>query len=242
MMTRNVSARIDGSLNTLISLQVLVCSALLAALVLLGGCAGASVKEAKDYDSGELAKPDQIVVFEFSYLPEQEPDIESARELTPEEQAVGKQVSSLVQDSMIEKLNETGIIAGSSSSPNLPAGNSVIVEGEFISIKEGSGAARGAVGFGAGRTSLKTRARAYYYTGGQKKLIKELELSANSGYMPGLVSGVGSPVEMAAAGAGVATDIAIGNDTIADAKRTGEEIAEELTKHFQKVGWVEKEE
>ena len=241
MSVQKVAARADWSLHGFISRRLRVTSAVLAALIVLGGCAGASVKEAKDHDAGKFAKPDQIVVFEFSYLPEQEPDIDSARELTPEEKSVGKRVSGLVQNSMIDKLNETGIIAGSSSSPNLPAGNSIIVEGEFISIKEGSGAARVAVGFGAGRTSLKTKARAYYYSGGEKKLIKELELSANSGYMPGLVSGVGGTEEMALAGAGVATDIALGNDTIADAKRTGEEIAEELTKHFQKEGWVDKE-
>ena len=218
--------------------------AMLAALAILAGCADARTKEAKIAETGALSKPDRIVVFPFSYSPEQEPGVGEQRELTEEEKETGRQVAKLVADSLVDTLNEEiDIVASTVSSSTPPAGTTLAIEGEFLSIDEGSGAARVIVGFGAGRSKLLTKARAYHMSAGNKVLVSEYELSADSGFMPGLISGAPSGVEgVAVAGAGVALDTTLGNDTIADAKRTGEELADELIKVMQSKGWVEAKE
>ncbi len=214
---------------------------MLATLFLLAACAGASVDTTETAETGELSKPDQIVVFPFSYRPAQEPDAEGQRELTEQELEIGRQVADLVANSLVDKLNdEIDIVAYAVSSSKPPPGATLAIEGEFLSIDEGSGAARALVGFGAGRSTLTTKAKAFHISSGDRILVSEYELSADSGFMPGLISGAPDGAEgLAVAGAGVALETALGNDTIADAKRTGEELAGELIKVLQEKGWVE---
>ncbi len=214
---------------------------MLATLFILAACAGASVDTAETAETGELSKPDQIVVFPFSYRPAQEPDAEDQRELTEEELEIGRQVADLVANSLVDTLNDKiDIVAYAASSSKPPPGATLAIEGEFLSIDEGVAGARIVVGFGAGRSKLMTKARAFHVETGNRVLVSEYELSADSGFMPGLISGAPDGVTgVAVAGAGVATDVALGNDTIADAKRTGEELADELIKVLKSKGWVE---
>ncbi len=218
--------------------------AMLAAVAILAGCADAGTKEARVAETGALSKPDRIVVFDFSYTPEQEPGAAEQRALTEEEEAIGRQVANLVSSSMIKKLNEEiDIPAVSAASSTAPPGSTLVVEGEFLSIDEGSGAARFIVGFGMGASKMVTKARAIHVSGGQRTLVSEYDIQADSGFMPGMIAGApegATGLAVGAAGAGV--EVALGNDTIADAKRTGEQFATELIKVLQDKGWVAKKE
>ncbi len=223
--------------------------AALAVLLAVAGCSGASVKGSRDFDIRGAEKPTQIIVYEFAYAPEQEPGVESARQLTPEEESIGRQVSTIVADSIIVTLEKkTDISTVQPSDAGLPPDGTMVIEGEFVSIDEGSAAGRMLVGFGAGRSKLETRARAFYIFNGEKRPFSEYTLEADSGAMPGMALGVGMGAatgewarEMAVAAGGVALETALGNDTIADAQRTGEELAIELIRQLKKRGWVEDE-
>ena len=94
-----------------------------------------------------------------------------------------------------------------------------------------------------GASKMVTKARAIHVSGGQRILVSEYDITADSGNMPGMIAGApdgATGLAVGAAGAGV--EAALGNDTIADAKRTGEQFATELIKVLQDKGWVAKKE
>lgn len=72
-------------------------------------------------------------------------------------------------------------------------GNSLEIEGQFLSIDEGNRTKRVVIGLGAGRTDVKTLVQVYDARFGTRRLLEKFDADAKSGRKPGMA-------EMMAAG------------------------------------------
>ena len=218
-------------------------------LVILGGCATAKVDKTKK-TTGPLPRPDMVIVNDFAVT---SADVKldkgvvakamrdsDSRSISEEEDKVGRMVASKLSEFLVEELREVGIEATRASSQVMPSSTTLMLSGQFITIDEGNQTKRVWVGFGLGRTDLRTRIQAIQ--GGQ--LIAEAETKARSGLKPGMLTSL-------SIGAAAATVVPIVVGTVItgvseaflaivekDAKRTAKEVAKKVEKAYQDRGWL----
>ena len=232
--------------------------AALASLLILAACASAEVTQVQKYqgETTQLPRPDRVVIYDFAYSPETAQSPESAGaasdgnqvngqpQLTEQQVAFGRAVSDLLQGVLVEEILAMGLPAERIENLSSPLGNMLLIHGQFLSVDEGSRAARMLVGFGAGRTKVVTRTQVYYYTAERQDLLKELEAVATSGSKPGFIlplgvgTATGKVARSAVIGGGVAVAGELGADVEADTRRTGEELAAALKVYFEQQGWL----
>ena len=225
-------------------------AAMLAGVVVLAGCASADVEELRDYEGAALPKPDRVVVYDFAYAPEPDEadspaDGQPQAALSAEEIAYGREIANLLQAVLVEEIRAMGLPAERIEDLSRTQGTMLMIHGQFLSVNEGSGAARFLIGFGAGRTKVVTRTQVYHFTPQRQRLIEEFEVVATSGSKPGFILplGVGSATGNLARSvllggtAGVASEV-LGADVVSDTQRTGEELAESLEDFFEQQGWL----
>ncbi len=235
-------------------------TALLAA-ALLAGCASANVTKLEAYEGETLAKPDRIVVYGFAYAPGQggsaaqgtgqgtgegtAGDGAGQPALTPEQVEFGKSISDVLQAVLVEEIGAFGIPTEPAGKLTDAQGSTLLIQGEFISVDEGSAAARMLVGFGAGRTKVVTRSQVRYATPEGQKQIKQFEVVGTSGSAPGFVMplGIGGATgqmkrSIIIGGTATVVSEAVGPSVVSDTQRTGKELAAELGKFFKRQGWI----
>jgi hypothetical protein len=198
------------------------------ALGLLAGCASTQMSNQNEYQ-GFLPKPDVILVYDFAVSPDevkQDSGI-SARigealnkePRTVQERIIGRQVSSALAAHLVAEIRKLGLNAARTNGAQPTNGNTLAIKGQFVSIDEGNRTARLVIGFGLGRTDVRTEVQAYDISGGNKVLANSFEMNANSSSLP-----VGS----AEFSAGVE----------ADADRTAKSIAKQLKYFFLAQNWI----
>ncbi len=218
-------------------------------LVILGGCATAKVDKTKK-TTGPLPRPDMVIVNDFAVTSAEvklDQGVVSkamrdsdSRSISEEENKVGHMVASKLSEFLVEELREVGIEATRASSQVTPSSTTLMLSGQFITIDEGNQTKRVWVGFGLGRTDLRTRIQAIQ--GGQ--LIAEAETVARCSIKPGMLTSLGI-------GGAAATVVPIVVGTVItgvseaflaivekDAKHTAKEVAKEVKKAYQDRGWL----
>ncbi|MDJ0608397.1 MAG: DUF4410 domain-containing protein [Kiloniellales bacterium] len=231
-------------------------AALLAA-ALLAGCASANVTKLEAYKGETLAKPDRVVVYGFAYAPGQggaagqgtgqgtAGDAAGQPALTPEQVEFGKSISDVLQAVLVEEIGAFGIPTEPAGKLAGAEGTALLIQGQFISVDEGSAAARMLVGFGAGRTKVVTRSQVRYATPEGEEQIKQFEVVGTSGSKPGFIMPLGiggatGQMKRSVIIGGTATVVseAVGPDVLSDTQRTGKELAAELGRFFKRQGWI----
>jgi hypothetical protein len=126
-----------------------------------------------------------------------------------------------------------------------PANDSdLLIDGQFLTVNEGSPLRRLVIGFGSGAAKMETRVRVYQGTQGHKLL--EFDTHADSGKMPGAVATVPAG---AAAPAGVGVGLAAGSavaswltvnpaDVDEMAARSADQAVRYLSEFFARQGWL----
>lgn len=224
------------------------CLLALLAIMVLGGCAKASVTPIMK--AGPLSKPDMIVVHDFAVsMAEVKLDQgvmqkalrnSSSRSVSEEEAAIGHAVADKLAQELVERLRKAGIAAARANQQIRPTYNSVFLTGQFMTINEGNQTERNWIGFGLGGTELRTRIQVIQ--GGV--LVAEGETSTRSSLKPGMLASGG----LAAASQSVVPLVVGGTSTVlnetvrgtieADAARTAEEVAKRVKKAYQERGWL----
>jgi hypothetical protein len=202
-----------------------------------------------------LPYPTQILVYDFATTPsEVSPDSVAADRLsgagddpneTAEREQLERQVAAIVADNVAAQLRGLGLPATRwHGAP--PAGAHIYaIEGQFITIDEGSAFKRMIIGFGAGGTEVRTLVQAYYISGGQKALLGEAEVSAESSKKPGLAAAipVGAAVTTLGTAAAVQSGIGVVSEMNTDvqegAEDTAEAIVDLLKPRMEEQGWIE---
>ena len=228
---------------------VVVCS-VLAAL----GCATTEVtSQSPSFGSGP--RPDRILVYAFATSPE---DVRLDHSLTAqtwklqgisastERRQVGQAVADALADNLVKKFHAMGLPAERAFEPAPRDGvTTVVIEGQFLAINEGSRMERVVIGLGAGKSDVRTAVQAIEIMPEGSRLLDTFEIDAKSDSTPGMAEtmGAGAAAGHLAASAAVSVvkagaDEEFGADVEADAARTAEKIAKVMGDFFASQGWI----
>ena len=219
------------------------------------GCATTEVtSESPTY--GGAPKPQRILVYAFATSPE---DVRLDHSLTAqawklqgttvseERREVGHAVADKLADHLVEKLLALHLPAERAIGPAPPDGiPTVVIEGQFLAIDEGSRTERVVIGLGAGKSDVRTAVQTIELLPGGSRLLDTFEIDAKSGASPGMAEtmGAGAAAGHLAVSAAVSVGKAVaseefGADVDADALRTAAKISTVLEDFFASQGWLE---
>ena len=235
-------------------MKVFPCSAMgLAILVVIAGCAKTEVTKRQSYEGEKLARPDRIIVHDFTANPAKVPPesafaAENAVHGTPptaEQLKATEKLGAEVAKEVVAKLREAGLPAVQAAGQPAPKVNDIVIRGYFVSVDEGSAAKRVLVGFGSGDAAMMTAVEGYQETSQGLRLLGSGEVHSGGGTMPGLVvpaavmAATHTPIGLVVGGAVKVAGELDGSDTLeGSAKRTADEIAAQLEKAAEKQGWI----
>ncbi len=225
-----------------------------ACLAALAGCI--NVDTIHEYRGGRaLDPPDRVVVKDFAYALDDVSlargpgarisyDVETTAK-TAEEIELGRRVAAALSVKLVEKLLDLGVNAQRFDGQYPPFDNIVIVEGQFTSIDRGSRLARVVIGFGFGKSDVRTHVQVYQKTPSRRRLLQEFTTSATSSYAPGLVVGLGvgaaagtlATAAVVSGGTNLANE-SYGADVEAGAERTATELVAKMKPFFIDQAWI----
>ena len=227
-------------------------AAWLLALVVVAGCASTEVTERQRYEGEKLARPDRIIVHDFTANPAEVPaesafaaEMAGAGTPTPEQLEVGRKLGAQVATELVADLQGMGLPAVPAAGQPAPRQDDIVLRGYFVSVDEGRAGRRVLVGFGAGAAELRTAVEAYQMTPGGLRQLGRGEIRSGGGELPGMVvplavvAATANPIGLAVGGAVKATGEATGSETIEGAaERTADEIAAQLRTAAEEQGWI----
>lgn len=220
------------------------------------GCAKTNVRTTNIVDSANLAKPDQVLVQDFtvdikdiqtSSSPLSKLQRAMANEsLGAAQTELGHEVSNVLANELTEKIKALGFNVVRISQPAAIPQGAILITGRFSNINEGNAIRRNVIGLGLGQSSVDSEVHVFapLPSGDNEELI-HFNAHTDSGEMPG--AAVMGPVG-AAAGAGNAAVIGLNaakgaastykSASAKQAKKLAENIAGELAKYFARQGWI----
>ena len=228
------------------------------ALLIAGGlgCASTQVTSTTEYDDGRLPKPERILVYRFATAPD---EVRLDHSVTAaaawqlhgtteagERDAVAGAVANALAEELVKKIQALGLPAElAEGSPTLDGRPTLVIDGQLLSIDEGSRTARVVIGLGAGRSDVRTAVQVHEIVFAGRRLVDQFEIDAKSGSMPGMAETMGAGAAAghlaASAAVSVAKSVAsekFGDDVEADARRTATEISKVLATFFAREGWI----
>ena len=227
--------------------------ACLFTLIVVTGCASSGVTGEESYVGDEkIARPDRIIVYDFASSPADVPAdsvlagryAQHSAPQTQEEIEAGRKLGAQVAQELAAKIQDMGLPAVRPAGQPAPRVGDIVIRGYFVSVEEGSAGKRVLIGFGSGAAELRTVVEGYQATSQGLRPLGSRELEAGGGKMPGVlvvvavVAATGNPVGLIV---GTAAHLLgeTGSETLEGAaKRTAEEIAEELKGPVEEQGWI----
>jgi hypothetical protein len=224
----------------------------LLALVVVTGCASTDVTERQRYEGAQLARPDRIIVHDFTANPaEVPPESSFAAELagapmpTPEQIEVGRELGAQLASELVTELRAMGLPAVRAAGQPPPRPDDIVLRGYFVSVDEGKAGRRLLVGFGSGAAELSTAVEGYQMTAQGLRPLGRGEVRSEGGKLPGMVlpvavlAATASPIGLIVGGVAKATGAVTGSETIEGAaKRTAKEIAAQIRTAAEEQGWI----
>jgi hypothetical protein len=225
---------------------------LLLALGVVVGCASTEVTERERYQGAKLARPDRIIVYDFTANPTDVPPesalaghLAGAPKPTPQQLEVGRKLGAEVAQELVADLQGMGLPAVRAAGQPPPRPDDIVLRGYFVSVDEGRAGRRVLVGFGSGAAELRTAVEAYQMTPQGLRPLGRGEIRSGGGDMPGMVlplavvAATANPIGLVVGGAVKATGEVTGSETIEGAaKRTADEIAAQLRTAAEEQGWI----
>jgi hypothetical protein len=227
-------------------------AAVLLAVVVVAGCASTEITERQRYEGAKLARPDRIIVHDFTADPADVPpesafaaQIGGAVTPPPQQVALGHKLGAQVAKELVADLRGMGLPAVLAEGQPAPRADDIVLRGYFVSVDEGSATQRVLIGFGAGSAELKTAVEAYQMTAHGLRPLARGEIKSGGGKLPGVVvpvavvAATANPIGLIVGGAMKGTGEVTGSDTIEGAaKRTADEIAAQLKTAAEEQGWI----
>jgi Domain of unknown function (DUF4410) len=217
-------------------------AALLLAVVVVPGCASTEVTERERYEGAQLARPDRIIVHDFTANPAEVPSgsafaaqMAGAGAPTPEQLEVDRKLGAEVARRLVADLQGMGLPAVRAAGQPPPRPDDIVLRGYFVSVEEGRAGRRVLVGFGSGAAELRTAVEGYQMTAQGLRPLGRGEIRSEGGKLPGMVlpaavlAATASPIGLIVGGTAKATGEVTGSETIEGAaERTADEIAAQL--------------
>jgi hypothetical protein len=224
----------------------------LLALVVVAGCASTEITERQRYQGAQLARPDRIIVHDFTADPAEVPsesafaaEMAGAVAPTPERLEVGRKLGAEVAKRLVADLQGMGLPAVRAAGQSPPRLDDIVLRGYFVSVDEGRAGRRVLLGFGSGAAELKTAVEGYQMTAQGLRPLGRGEIKSEGGKLPGMVlpaavlAATASPIGLIVGGAAKATGEVTGSETIEGAaERTAKEIAAQLRTAAEEQDWI----
>jgi hypothetical protein len=216
-------------------------------------CASTEVSEQQQYQGEKLARPDRIIVHDFTANPADVPpesgfattNAVASTAPTADQLAVTGKLGAEVAKQVMAQLVDAGLPAVRAAGQPAPQVNDIVIKGYFVSEDEGSAAKRMLVGFGSGDAKLVTAVEGFQMTSQGLRLLGSGTVDSSGNKMPGVIlpaavmAATANPIGLLVGGAVKVTEEATGSSTIeGSAKRTADQIADQLIAAAQRQGWI----
>ncbi len=225
----------------------------LAMMVALGfGCASARVKNVEPPpQAAKLPRPPRVVVFDFEtggtdVRVGSSPRRTASRAVGLSVQApdlLAQAVANTLASRLVDELKALGLAAERAAGAAPPGLNDLVVEGQFVRIDEGSATKRFVIGLGVGATEVRTQVQIFQVTAAQWAPVKQFDTVAAGARLPGAgffvaggaAAGTLATAAIVSSGVGVVREVRACID--ADAGRTAEQIAKQVSELSTAQGW-----
>lgn len=222
----------------------------LFALVAVAGCASTKVTQQQEVPTGQIARPNNIWVYDFVATPGDVPadsdvSAQSAPQ-TPEQINMGRQLGAQIARELVADIRAMGLPAQEAGAGTSPQVGDIVIRGYLVSIQQGSEAKRLVIGFGSGASELTTAVEGFQVTPqGLRKLGSgTVESGGNESPGAALPAAVaiasGNPIGLIVTSGLKIYGEESGRSTVEGrAKQTADEIAARLKIRFQQEGWIQ---
>lgn len=220
----------------------------------VSACAKTRVDDRHRLVNEPLARPGQILVYDFAATPgDVPPDSLLARNFeiegpaqTPAHIAEGRALGAQIAAELVKEIRAMGMPATHAGSGSVqPQLNDIVIRGYLVSVKEGSAAKRVTIGFGSGASELRTAVEGLQMTPAGLRTLGYGSVQAGGGKSPGAAVGAIAFIATAnpaglivSSGMKVAGEATGGSKLEGRAKATAEEIADVLKARFKEQGWI----
>ena len=231
----------------------LVLSLIVGALV--AACSHAKVENVKSYVGPSLSRPDHVFVSYFAIAPEQvrlDQGVASRIMRTAGDQSLSTlelraamDTQAALAERIIAKLRKYGLPAELATNET-GIGNTMLVQGQIVSIDQGNRTRRTLIGLGAGKSSVSADTQLYYIAAaGPPRFMMAFQGEADSGRMPGAAEtmGAGAVAQRAATSAALTGATHVGAETrrstdTAEAGKLADAIALRVGQFAVSQGWI----
>ena len=221
----------------------------LFALVAVAGCASTQVTERQQLETGQIARPNNIWVYDFVATPADAPtdsDVATwSAPQTPEQIDMGRQLGAQIAKELVADIQGMGLPAQDAGAGTSPQVGDIVIRGYLLSIQQGSEAKRLAIGFGSGASELTTAVEGFQMTPQGLRKLGSGTVESGGSKTPGAALGV---VGLIASGNPAGLIVSSGMKIYGEesgsakvegrAKQTAKEIADQLKIRFQQQGWI----
>jgi hypothetical protein len=225
----------------------------LSILAVSAGCASTEVTQQTPIVEETISPPKQIWIYDFGASPIEVPSDPPAHrdasgEITsrPDMQLVSsRRLGALIASDLVEDIQAIGfsaVQAMPNSSPQVGDGE---IRGYLTSIEDGGLAERFIIGFGEGRSEMKTVAECYLMTPQGLRKLGSWKLSSSGSKTPGIIVPVATalvfanPIHLLFAGAlKIYGEVSGRSKLDGRAKATADALVGELRVAFQDWGWM----
>lgn len=226
----------------------------LFALAFLAGCASTKVSDRQQLVTGEIPRPDHILVYDFVATHSEVPaDSSIAGEYsehetpqTDEEIETGRQIGDEIAAQLVEEIRGMGMPAVRADKETMPEINDILIRGYLLTINEGSAAKRMTVGFGSGSSKLQVAVEGYQVTAQGLRKLGSGTVDTGGSKGPGAALGAAAFIATAnPAGLIVSSGMKVYGEASGKAKIGGrakqvaKEIADHLKTRFREQGWID---
>jgi len=222
-------------------------------MALAAGCASTKVTDREQLVTGQISKPNHILVYNFvataadvpaDSVLASEPDLDTTPQ-TAEQIEEGRKLGAQIATELVQQILAMGMPAELASTGMQPQLNDLVIRGYLLSINQGSAAKRVAIGFGSGASSLSTLVEGFQMTAQGLHKLGSGSVDASGNKTPGAALGVvtflatKNPAGLIISSGAKVYGEASGSSTVEGrAKATAKEISTLLKQRFQQQGWI----
>ncbi len=196
------------------------------------------------YSGSLLPKPEKILVYDFAANPD-DVQVDKIQALRPRHlitgdnsaDAIAKSANKTFSTELVKALAKTGIPVEHAAPGTVPSDHDLVVQGSFVSLKEGHKTERVAIGMGTGSADLEAKVDVRLKTPTENVVLSQFQTETRG------AKNLGAGVPMAG---GLNPAVAVTKSTVTDRKKTlnsyasktADEAAKEITKAMAGQGWI----
>jgi len=218
---------------------------------LASGCGQTGIRNVAVTAPNNLPRPARILVYDFAVSEQEVKEYQGIMRQQPtikdpveRERLLAQEVKDALANEVVDTLKPLGFDVERVARGTEAAGNDLVVDGQFLTVDEGSPVDRLVIGFGSGASTVQTRVQVYQAPEARKLI--EFSTQSDSGKMPGAAPTLGAG---AVAQGGVTAGMAVANATASGVKtynsdvarmaaESGDQVARYLSEFFAKQGWI----